>query len=371
MNSVLTVAAALPVVIWMYLLLARSWFWRIQPFKIEESAQCHAARVAVVIPARDEAASIQQVISSWTNQRYTGPLRVFLIDDHSSDGTAQLAQLSIGDSPRFALLDAPGKPAHWTGKLWAVSRGVEAAREFSPEYYLFTDADIVHAPDTLGALLSHAHRGGYDLVSLMVRLHCATLAERALIPAFVFFFFLLYPPRSATGAAGGCMLVRRESLERAGGIAAIRNQLIDDCALAAAISRTGGRVFLAPADASESLRVYRTFGEIGAMISRTAFTQLRYSTLLLLLTLTGLCVTYVLPVILTLLAHGAYRAAGLLAWLTMSLLYALTVRYYRLSPLWSLALPAIALFYAAATVHSAIRYWQGRGGQWKGRAQAS
>lgn len=366
----LAVAAALPVVIWMYLWLARAWFWRIEPFNVAESTACSDARVAVVMPARDEAASIERVISCWRDQRYTGPLRVFVVDDHSSDGTAELARQSIGGSSRYELLSAPERPANWTGKLWAVSRGVEAAREFSPDYYLFTDADIVHSPDTLRALLSHAERGRYDLVSLMVRLHCTTLAERALIPAFVFFFFLLYPPRSATGAAGGCMLVRRAALERAGGIEAIRNELIDDCALAAAIKRPGGRVFLSPADASESLRVYETFGEIGAMISRTAFTQLRYSTLWLLATLAGLMVAYVLPVALAVLANGAYRVAGLTAWLTMSLLYAPTVRYYRISLMWSAALPAIAVFYAGATVHSAVLYWQGLGGEWKGRAQA-
>jgi hopene-associated glycosyltransferase HpnB len=362
------IIAALPVVIWAYLVFGRAFFWRIRPFELSERASPDSRRIAVIIPARDEAETIAQVVASWKAQHYDGPLRVFIVDDHSSDGTAEIAQRAIGNSTRLQLLSAPQKPPEWTGKLWAVSTGIQAAREFNPDYLLFTDADIIHAHPTLRALIGHAERHGYDLVSLMVQLHCATLAEKALIPAFVFFFFLLYPPHSKiAGAAGGCMLVRRAALERAGGIDAIRDALIDDCALAAAIQRSGGRVSLAPADTSYSLRVYRTFGEIGRMISRTAFTQLRYSPLLLLGTLLALFVTYLLPVGLAVFAHGIPRAAGLGVWFVMSAIYAPTVRYYRISTLWALMLPAIAVFYAGATVHSAIRYWQGRGGEWKGR----
>ena len=304
------------------------------------------ARVAVVIPARDEAESIARVIDSWHAHDYDGPLRVFLIDDHSSDGTPDIARKTIAGSPRFHLLQAPEKPAGWTGKLWAVQQGVEASRSFNPDFILFTDADIVHDPGTLRSLL--AKTGTYDMVSLMVRLHCETLPERALIPAFVFFFFLLYPPRRGNGAAGGCMLVRRSTLERAGGIGSIRGELIDDCALAAAIKRAGGRVYLSLAESSYSLRVYSTFGEIGHMIARTAYSQLRYSPLLLIGTLLAL-------------------AAVPLYWLPMAILYAPMLRHYRQSRLWLLALPAIVLFYGGATLLSAIRYYQGRGGQWKGR----
>jgi hopene-associated glycosyltransferase HpnB len=358
----------LPVAIWAYLLLGRGWFWRMEPFKAPDAQGAGVDRVAVVIPARDEADSIARVVECWQAQRYDGPLRVFVVDDHSSDGTADIARCAIGNSRRFELLSAPVKPVGWTGKLWAVSCGVEAARGFAPEYVLFTDADVIHPANTLSGLIDYAKRDSYDMVSLMVRLDCTTLAERALIPAFVFFFFLLYPPRSKiAGAAGGCMLVRRSMLERAGGVAAIRDALIDDCALAAAVERVGGRIYLAPAESSRSLRVYRTFGEIGRMISRTAFTQLRYSVVLLIGTLAGLLVTYVLPVGLVVFAHGIPRVAGLAAWLLMATAYLPTVRYYRISRLWSLALPAIALFYAGATVHSAVRYWQGRGGEWKGR----
>ena len=335
------ILAALPIVIWACLLFGRGWFWWIEPFKLSATAGSDSQRIAVIIPARDEAASIAQVVASWVAQHYNSPLRVFIVDDHSSDGTADIARQATRNSTRFQVLSAPEKPTEWTGKLWAVSCGIDAARDFAPDYFLFTDADIVHAPGTLRALLDRAERG-YDLVSLMVRLHCATLAERALIPAFVFFFFLLYPPRriqeprlKTAGAAGGCMLVRRTALEAAGGIAAIRDALIDDCALAAAVKRTGGRILLAPANSSNSLRVYATFGEIGRMISRTAFTQLHYSPLLLMMTLVALLVTYLLPVGLAVFAHGIAREVGLTAWLLMSCAYAPTVRYYRISLLWS------------------------------------
>ncbi len=362
------ILAAVPIAIWVFLLFGRSSFWRIEPFHLTVTPGRDSKRVAVIIPARDEAASIARVIESWAAHNYNGPLCVFIIDDHSTDDTAPIVRERIGGARRFHFLSAPEKPAAWTGKLWAVSRGIEAARDFAPDYFLFTDADIVHASETLHALIDRAERGGFDLVSLMVRLHCTTLAEKALIPAFVFFFFLLYPPRStAAGAAGGCMLVRRRALERAGGIETIRGALIDDCALAGAIQQAGGRVFLAPAESSDSLRVYETFGEIGRMISRSAFTQLRYSPVLLLLTLIGLFVSYLLPVGLAVFSHGTARAGGLIAWMLMSCAYAPTVRYYRLSALWALALPAIASFYAGATIHSAVRYWQGRGGEWKGR----
>lgn len=304
------------------------------------------ARVAVVIAARDEAESIARVIDSWQAHKYDGPLRVYLVDDHSTDGTPEIARTLIGGNPRFQLLQAPEKPAGWTGKLWAVQQGVEAARSFNPDFILFTDADIVHDPGTLGTLL--AKTDVYDMVSLMVRLHCETLPERALIPAFVFFFFLLYPPRLERGAAGGCMLVRRSVLERAGGIEGIRGELIDDCALARAVKRAGGRISLSRAESSYSLRVYRTFGEIGHMIARTAYTQLRYSPLLLVLTLLAL-------------------AAAPLYWLPMAILYIPTLRYYRQSLLWLLAIPLIVYFYGGATLLSAIRYYRGRGGEWKGR----
>jgi hopene-associated glycosyltransferase HpnB len=259
--------------------------------------------------------------------------------------------------------------------MWAVAEGVRAA---GSDYLLLTDADIVHPPEHLAGLVARARDGEYDLVSYMVRLHCRSLAEQALIPAFVFFFFLLYPPAwirhprfHAAGAAGGCILIRRAALERIGGIARIRGELIDDCALARAVKDSGGRVWLGLSDTAASIRQYPTFGEIGQMISRTAFTQLGHSGYLLMGAVAGLAVTFLAPPLLTLAGpRGAASGMGALAWLLMSVAYWPSVRYFKRQWFWAPLLPLAALFYLGATLHSAFAHWRGRGGMWKGRAQS-
>jgi hopene-associated glycosyltransferase HpnB len=259
--------------------------------------------------------------------------------------------------------------------MWAVHQGVQEALTLAPDFLLLTDADIVHAPTSVASLVAKAE-SGYDLVSLMVRLHCRSIAERLLIPAFVFFFFMLYPPRwvadprrKTAGAAGGCILVRPEALARAGGIAAIRHEIIDDCALAREVNRSGGRVWLGLADETASVRPYDTFAEIGRMIARTAFNQLKHSALMLAGALIGLTLVYLLPIALVFAHTPAARALGLMAWALMALCYLPMVRFYRLRTWWALVLPASAVFYMGSTVFSAVNYWSGRGGQWKGRAQ--
>jgi hopene-associated glycosyltransferase HpnB len=241
---------------------------------------------------------------------------------------------------------------------------------------LLTDADVVHGPETVTTLTALADSGGYDLVSFMVKLHCRSFAEKLLIPAFVFFFFLLYPPawirnspRSSAGAAGGCMLIRPRALERAGGLEAIRAEIIDDCALARSVKRSGGRVSLWLTDGSASVRPYRSWSGIGQMISRTAFNQLRHSAWMLAVTLVGLFIVYLVPVLLLLARSTAPLVLGALACGLMALAYFPMVRFYGLHPGWALTLPFAAVFYAGATVHSAVRYWRGRGGEWKGRVQ--
>jgi hopene-associated glycosyltransferase HpnB len=325
--------------------------------------------VTAVIPARNEAAVVAQSISSLAGQIYPGEFRVVLVDDDSIDGTADIARRA-DTSGRLTIIRAAPLPSGWTGKLWAVSQGVEHAG--APDYLLLTDADIVHPPENLAALVARAE-SGYDLVSYMAKLQCCSLAERALIPAFVFFFFLLYPPswirdpkHKTAGAAGGCILIRREMLERIGGIAAISSELIDDCALARAVKDAGGRVWLGLSEHTLSVRDYATFGEIGRMISRTAFTQLGYSALLLAGTVIGLAFAYLLPVALTI--EG--QPLGLLAWLLMSICYWPALRFYGRSLAWAPMLPLVAAFYMGCTVYSAVQYWQGNGGVWKGRVQA-
>jgi hopene-associated glycosyltransferase HpnB len=246
-----------------------------------------------------------------------------------------------------------------------------------PTYYWFTDADITHSTDTLHRLVARAESNHLDLTSLMVRLQAKTLPERALIPAFLFFFLKLYPPRwiagpktSTAGAAGGCILLRSEALHRIGGLATIRHEVIDDCALARAVKHSNGKIWMGLTRASISLRSYTTFREIRDLIARTAFTQLRYSPMLLVGTLLAMFLTYMAPIALLFARDPAPRILGVATWLLMGLLYLPTIRFYRLTPGWVAALPLSALFYTYATILSAARYYFGRGAQWKGRSQA-
>jgi len=367
-------AGAMAVAVWLYLLLARGGFWREfrNPAQAAKPPEGGSPRVAIVIPARDEASGIGRAVESLAAQQ---PAHIVVVDDASSDGTADAARRS---APPDLLTVIAGEPlaAGWTGKLWAVEQGVRHAARFEAEYLLLTDADIVHAPGSLAALVERAESGACDMVSYMATLHCGSLAERALVPAFVYFFLALYPPawiqdprRRTAGGAGGCILIRREALQRIGGVAAIRGELIDDCALAQAVKQSGGRIWLGLSAGTRSTRVYATFAEIERMIARTAFTQLRHSPLLLAGTLAGLGVTYLLGPALALAGQPRAATLGAAAWLLMAASYCPALRFYRRSILWAPLLPAIAAFYAWATVHSAVNSWRGTGGQWKGRAQ--
>jgi hopene-associated glycosyltransferase HpnB len=366
-------AAACAVLIWLYLVLCRGMFWRLR----ESEALPPAApkRVAIVIPARNEAETIGRAIASLTAQNFGGPFHIFLVDDHSDDATAEISRKSAG-ADRLTVIAAPLLAAGWTGKVWALAEGLRQTESFHPDYVLFSDADIVHASEGLAQLVARAEAGGYDLVSWMVKLRAETFAEKALIPAFVFLFLMLYPPawtenmrHRTAGAAGGCILLRSTALARIGGIAAIRGELIDDCALAKAVKSTGRKIWLGITSETRSIRGYGTFGEIGRMISRTAFWQLRHSAILLLGTIAGMFLTYMLPPLLLFTGRPLIMSLGAVAWLLMMVAYLPSLRLYGLSPLWAPALPLVALFYTGATIHSAMRYWTGRGGEWKGRAQ--
>ena len=368
----LTLTGAACLAIWLYLVLARGGFWRMRPDIPGFALRAPVPSVTAVVPARNEAKVVATAVGSLAAQQYSGEFRIILVDDSSDDGTAAIA---LAAAPELHLVTARSLPSGWTGKMWAVAEGVRSA---SGDYLLLTDADIVHPPDHLAGLVARAEHGGYDVVSFMVRLHCRSFAEQALIPAFVFFFFLLYPPswtrdprHRTAGAAGGCILIRRTALERIGGIERIRGELIDDCALARAVKQSGGRIWLGLSPTAASIRQYHTFGEIGRMISRTAFTQLGYSTLVLVATIAGLALVYLAPPLLTLAApRGAASGMGATAWLLMTISYWPSVRYFNRPWYWAPLLPAIALFYLAATLHSAIQHWRGKGGLWKGRTQS-
>jgi len=376
----LIAAGILCLLIWGYLLFAHGGFWRIFAPAFAAPTQISAPRIAIVIPARDEADVVGRAVTSLLQQTFSGPLHVFLVDDSSSDGTGAVARnaaAAAGKPDWLTVIEGRPLPAGWSGKLWALHQGVEQASRLQPEFLLLTDADVVHAAESLAQLVTIAEQGPYDLASFMVQLHCKSPAEKSLIPAFVFFFFKLYPPawvenpnRSTAGAAGGCELIRRTALQAAGGIEAIRSQVIDDCALAARVKRNGGRIWLGASSATKSIRPYAGLSGIGGMISRTAFNQLHHSLLLLLVAIAGMSVTYLLPPALLIFSHRFIPAAlGATAWLLMAVSFIPMARLYRLWPLWGLALPLVATFYLGATIHSAFKYWSGHGGEWKGRVQ--
>lgn len=355
------------------MLLARGGFWRVA----EQSApacEFPPRRIVVIIPARNEAPVVGKAIASLVSQDYAGDVHLFLVDDHSEDGTAAVAERAANG--RLNVIRAGLLPAGWTGKLWAISEALRVAEPLKPDYFLLTDADIVHAPDNLRNLVARAEAGGLDLVSVMVKLHCRSLAERALIPAFVYFFFQLYPPgwiasrnHRTAGAAGGCLLIRQAALRKIGGIDSIRGELIDDCALAQRVKALG-TIWLGMTNSTYSIRDYRTPGEIHQMISRTAFTQLRHSFWWLLATILGIAVVYLAPPLLVLSGDRLAAALGAAAWLLMAISYVPVLRFYDQPLAGATMLPVIALFYATATIDSAVRYCMGRGGRWKGRLQS-
>jgi hopene-associated glycosyltransferase HpnB len=371
--------AIFSLLIWLYLLAARGGFWQIQRLILRSGPAPERAPVVIaVVPARDEADVIAESLTSLLGQQGV-QMHVFLVDDSSTDGTADVAARaaeSAGKAKQLTIIQGLPLPGGWSGKLWAMEQGIEKASNLNSDFLLLTDADIVHSPNSIQALAMMSQIGSYDLVSIMVKLHCRTLAERALIPAFVCFFLMLYPPsliadpkRKTAGAAGGCILIRPHALQRAGGIAAIRSEIIDDCALARRVKRSGGRVWLGLSHETRSIRPYGSFTAIGKMISRAAFNQLRHSALLLLATIAGLAITYLAPPLLALSGRPAPALLGAASWLLMALCFLPIIRLYRLNPLWSLLVPAIALFYMGATLHSALKFWSGHGGEWKGRVQ--
>lgn len=363
--------------IWTYLLVARGGFWLARE-RSESDLPAPASwpSVVAIVPARDEADVIATSIGSLLAQDYPGSLRVVLVDDQSTDGTADIAR-KLDMSGRLEVVTGTPRPPGWTGKLWAVAQGIARAKANYPSDYLWlTDADITHTPDNLRALISRAERDKLVLVSEMAKLHCTTAAERFLIPAFVFFFDMLYPfgwvndPRDATAAAaGGCMLARRDALEAAGGIEQIKGEIIDDCAFGRLMKKQGP-IWLGLTDMATSIRPYEGMSEIGRMVSRSAYAQLHYSPVLLAGTVLGMLILYALPPVAALTSSSFAGLAGFLAWAVMAISFQPMLRFYGVSPLWGIALPVIGLVYTGFTIDSALQFWRGRGGMWKGRAQA-
>ena len=359
--------------IWLVLLFGRGWFWlaRERDDDVLPEPEGWPAVIAVV-PARNEADGIAACVKSLLAQDYSGPFKIVVVDDQSEDATAAVVR-ELGD-PRVEVMAGVPHPSGWTGKLFAVSQGVAQAGSV-PVYLWLTDADIAHSADNLRHLVARAEHGRYTLVSLMARLNCESFAECLLIPAFVFFFDMLYPfawvndrRRKTAAAAGGCILLRREALERAGGIASIRSEIIDDCALGRRL-KDQGPIWLGLTGRAVSLRLYPRIADIRAMVARSAYAQLGYAPVVLAGTILGMVLLYMVP--LAGLALGGLSAIfGALTWAAMTVCFQPILYFYRRSPFWGLALPLIGVFYAAFTLDSAVQHWRGRGGMWKGRAQA-
>jgi hopene-associated glycosyltransferase HpnB len=360
------VIALLSLGVWVYLFFGHGRFWRSGP-QLLAASPTEFPDIDIIVPARDEAETIGTVVRSLLAQDYAGQFRVIVVDDNSTDETAALA----GAAANLQVIRLNTKPPGWSGKLWALKEGVAAS---GAPILLLTDADVLHDPKHLSSLLAHLLNARLDLVSEMVRLNCSSFAERALVPAFVYFFQMLYPfakvnnpPSAVAAAAGGTVLIRREALERIGGIEAIKNSLIDDVALARAVKR-GGPIFLGHSGLATSIRRYPAFVDVWHMISRTAFTQLRHSAWLLGLTIVGLTAVWLVPPWELAFGSGWQRFCGLAACALAAFSYLPTLARYGRRKIWALALPLIALFYMAATTASAADYWRGKGANWKNRA---
>ena len=369
-------------IVWLYLLLGRGRFWSSAELfeavcpNIERRRNGKWPAITAIVPARDEADVIGQTVTSLLRQDYPGPFAILVVDDQSSDGTASAARRVAGEDGRLTVLAGQSPPTGWSGKVWAMRQGAAAAEAAPPDFLLFVDADIVLGAGLIRRLVAVAEAKRAALASLMVKLRCESPAECWLVPAFVFFFQMLYPfawvndpRRRSAAAAGGCMLVHRRSLAEAGGLASLRGALIDDCALAALMKRRGP-IWLGLTQDALSLRAYPAFADFGRMVARSAFAELRFSVLRLIVAMAAMGLVFLAPPLLAVFSRGAPQTFGAAAWAIMGFVFVPTLRLYGRPVLTGLALPAIAAAYILFTGQSAAQYWTGRGGLWKGRVQA-
>jgi hopene-associated glycosyltransferase HpnB len=380
---IIFIIVVLSLSIWLFLLLFWGNFWRADCRLNNSQGLNDYPTVYAVIPARNEVEVIAASLTSLLNQDYAGQFDLVLVDDNSSDRTTEIARQTatqLGKSDRLTVIAGQPLASGWKGKLWAMHQGIEAGstQAHTPDYWLFTDADIQHDLHNLTQLVNQAETEDLELVSLMVLLRCQSFWEKLLIPAFVFFFQKLYPfawvndpKRSIAAAAGGCVLISNHALTKIGGIASIKNALIDDCTLAQAVKSTGNKIYLGLSETTISLRGYDNLKVIWDTIARTAYTQLNYSPLLLAGTGIGMSVIYLTaPIGLVWgLVFGNWLIFSIctITWSLMIWAYLPTIKLYKISPAWAGLLPAIAFLYTLMTIDSAVKYYQGKGGAWKGR----
>lgn len=392
MINILIGIVSLSLIIWIYLLLFRGWFW-LSDQRINSNLKLlnEYPSVCAVIPARNEADVLPVSIPSLLNQDYSGEFSIILVDDQSDDNTGKVAQniaKNLHKSEQLQVISGQPLAAGWSGKLWAMKQGIEQAKkgQNEPDYLLLTDADIEHHKTNIQELVNKAETENLAMTSLMVKLRCESFWEQFLIPAFVFFFEKLYPfswvnnsRNKMAAAAGGCILIRRDILEEIGGIEVVKQALIDDCSLAATVkgklqensknSKQG--IWLGLSEKTLSLRPYDSLDSIWNMVARTAYTQLNYSPLLLIGTLLGLTLVYLTAPISLLIGliiqNQVIAILGGITWLLMAISYLPTLKLYQCSPLWGISLPLIGLLYGLMTIDSAWRHWRGKGGGWKGR----
>ena len=388
MATIIFSLTLLSLVIWLFLILFWGQFWRVnhqlEANKDKDIDNNTLPTVCVIIPARNEADVIPVSLRSLLLQDYPGKFTIFLVDDQSSDGTANVAQEvahNLDKTQQLQIVTSTSLPPGWTGKLWAMEQGLQTASTLTPDYFLLTDADIEHDPSNLHRLVAKAEAQKLDLVSIMVRLRCQSFWEQLLIPAFVFFFQKLYPfswvnnPKKANAAAaGGCILIHSEALNRIGGLQIIRQALIDDCSLAKAVKSTHGKIWLGLSTLTYSLRPYDSLKTIWDMVARSAYTQLNYSPFLLIGSLLGMTLVYLLPPIAIIfglvLGNWIITLISFIGYLLMTFAYFPIIRFYKCSPVFAFSLPIIAFLYTSMTIDSALQHWQGRGGAWKGRVYA-
>ena len=379
----------LSLLIWLFLLLFWGQFWQgktnldLLIANEKDDNYLEYPNVWAVVPVRNEAEVIADSLGSLLQQDYPGNFNIVLVDDQSTDKTTAIAEdlaRELNCSAKLHIVTGKTLPAGWKGKLWAIAQGIDyiSTQDIQPDYLLLTDGDIQHDQDNLEKLVNFAEIKQLDLVSLMVLLRCQSFWEKLLIPAFVFFFEKLYPfdwvnnpQKSIAAAAGGCILIRRQTLEAIGGIAAIRDALIDDCSLAQKVKAQNYKIWLGLTERNLSLRPYDDLKSIWDMVARNAYTQLNYSVWLLLITAIGMIILYLSSPIALIIGISyqsiAIAGLGVVIWGLMAIAYWPTIKLYQLPFWWSFSLPAIAFLYTLMTIDSARKYWLGKGENWKGR----